>query len=346
MNTDRQQARVGRDNNLGPWLRRGLLGLLGLLIILALAGATYQVVGTRIDQRKYPPPGRMVDVGGYKLHMYCIGKGTPTVILDHVADTNSAQWGLIQPVVAGETQVCAYDRAGFGWSESGPPPRDARHSAQELHALLTAANVPAPYVLVGHSYGANVARVFAADYPDHTAGLVLVDPGIAYDRPGVPADVNEQWKTGYFIVRAAPALTHIGAMRLAATLGALPGHGDLPPAQGEAYEALQLTARFRQAVRDQDLRATSPQVLAAEQHLREVPLVVLSAEEPQNDRSRQVWTDVNAGIAASVPNGVHRVVPGSDHMSLVLKQEHAQVTSAAILDVVEAARMGQPLVQP
>lgn len=91
------------------------------------------------------------------------------------------------------------------------------------------------------------------------------------------------------------------------------------------------------ALRAQDLAATSPQVLAAEQQLPQVPLLVLSAEEPSDDRSRQVWTDVNVGIAALVPGGVHRVVPGSDHMSLALARADAQVTTASILEVLVAA---------
>lgn len=343
------QATVQRgrkENRLGRWLKRGLPGFAGLFILLSLAGVVYQAIGSAQDTRRYPPPGQLVDVGGYRMHIHCMGEGSPAVILDHVGDTNSAQWGLVQPAVARQTRVCAYDRAGFGWSDPGPAPRDARQSARELRALLANAGLPGPYLIAGHSFGANVARIFAADYPDDVAGLVLVDPGFVDDRPGVPADVQEQINNdGGFITRAAPFLTRIGLLRLAAALGALPGHGDLPADLGKAFDAHQQTTQFWETFHRQGdaFPVTSAQVLAAEQQMGALPLLVLSADQPQEDAWRQAWTTVNEEIAALAPNGIHRTVPGSNHMSLALNREHADVTSAAILEMVEALRLGQPL---
>jgi pimeloyl-ACP methyl ester carboxylesterase len=171
----------------------------------------------------------MVDVGGYKMHLYCTGEGSPTVILDHVGAANSAQWALVQPVVAAQTRVCAYDRAGFGWSETGPDPQDAAHNAQQVHTLLVQAGIEGPFIYVGHSFGGNVARVFAANYPDDTAGLVLLDPGKSFHRPGVPEDIDARWRdeeNGFMMI--APTMARIGLMQLARDLGAMPGHGDLP----------------------------------------------------------------------------------------------------------------------
>jgi hypothetical protein len=139
-------------NRLLVWTRHGLLGLLVALVALAVAGATYQAIATARDARAFPPPGQLVDVGGYNMHIACAGTqntGAPTVILDHVGAANAAQWGLVQPEIAKTTRVCAYDRAGFGWSERGPTPRDARQSMHELHTLLGKAGILAPYILVG-----------------------------------------------------------------------------------------------------------------------------------------------------------------------------------------------------
>src|SRR4029079_14258924 len=119
------------------WTGRVLLMLMLLLVALSCVGAIYQVVATARDKAAFPAPGQLVDVGGYKLHIHCMGAGSPTVILDHVGAGNSAQWGLVQPEIASTTRVCAYDRAGFGWSDAGPEPRDAQQSAHELHTLLT-----------------------------------------------------------------------------------------------------------------------------------------------------------------------------------------------------------------
>jgi pimeloyl-ACP methyl ester carboxylesterase len=349
-NTPVQSPPTRRGNKLVVWLWCGLLGLLALIVILALAGVAYQAVATQIDQRTYPAPGQMVDVGGYKLHIYCMGdvsEGSPTVILDHVGAANVAQWALVQPAVATTTRVCAYDRAGFGWSDPGPSPRDAQQNVRELHTLLTNADIPGPYVLVGHSFGGNVAQLYTATYPDAILGLVLVDPGKLFDTPGVPPDMNEAWKTeDQTIMHAAPVLARLGVMRLMALLGAIPGHGDLPAPFGPAFDALNLTTKFWDtlAAQNEAMPATSAEVLGIPPNLGALPLIVLSAEQSA-DRSRQVWTSLNTELAAHSTNGVHRMVAGSDHMSLALKQEHAQVTVDAILQVIEAVRTGHPLDQ-
>ncbi|MCE7988404.1 MAG: alpha/beta hydrolase [Caldilinea sp. CFX5] len=332
------------------WLRRLWLWPLVAVLALLTTGVTYQLIGGLIDHQRYSAPGQLIEIGTdsrrQRLHIYCMGEGSPTVILDHVADTNSMQWALIQPLVAAETRVCAYDRAGFGWSDPGPQPRDAKQNAYELHMLLRNAALPAPYLVVGHSFGANVSRVYAAHYPAEVAGVVLVDPGVAFDRPAVPAAVNRQWKEELpWVMRQSRWLARVGLWRLAGVLGFLPGHGDLPPAQAQPFDALQMPITFHDTLAAQGagMAATSAEVLAAEKMLGNVPLLVLSAAEPANDQARQVWNGVNATIAERVPNGVHRIIAGADHMSLVLKREHAQITAAAILEVVHAVRTGQPL---
>jgi pimeloyl-ACP methyl ester carboxylesterase len=330
------------------WSGRVLLGLLITLVILALIGAIYQAIGTARDARAFPPPGQMVDVGGYKMHIVCSGPqnaDAPTVILDHVGAANAAQWGLMQPEIAKTTRVCAYDRAGFGWSERGPTPRDARQSMHELHTLLGNAAIPAPYLLVGHSYGANVARLYVAEYPTEVVGMVLVDPGLQHDIPGVPAHVNAAWKAGdQTLMRLAPYLSRLGIMRLGPLLGATPGHGDLPEPVGAAYDAANLSTKFWDTLSDQNqaMAATSKEVLATPPSLGALPLIVLSATLPA-DEGRQVWTKVNTELATRSSNGLHRVVDGATHMSLALGQEHAQATTAVIRQVLEAARTGAPL---
>jgi hypothetical protein len=118
------------------WIRKALLWSVGTFLVLALAGALYQLIATEVDERRYPPPGELVDVGGYRLHVHCSGQGSPTVILDHLGKGTSSQWAWVQPEVSDVTRVCAYDRAGFGWSDPGPAPRDALGSARELEILL------------------------------------------------------------------------------------------------------------------------------------------------------------------------------------------------------------------
>jgi pimeloyl-ACP methyl ester carboxylesterase len=127
---------------------------------------TYQALGTRADRRNFPPPGNLVDVGGHRLHIQCVGAGRPTVVLETGVLAMSALWGGVQPQVAVRTRVCSYDRAGLGWSEPGPVPRDAVRIASELRALLRNASEPPPYVLVGHSFGGLLVRVYTDRYPE------------------------------------------------------------------------------------------------------------------------------------------------------------------------------------
>src|SRR5919112_5954418 len=132
-----QGARPKRG--LGSWIQRGLVWLVVGLLALAVIGAIYQVIATQIDQRTYPPPGELVDVGAHSLHINCLGEGSPTVILEAASGAMSAHWVRVQQQVAQTTRVCTYDRAGLGWSEPGPEPRDARQVSSELHTLLEGA---------------------------------------------------------------------------------------------------------------------------------------------------------------------------------------------------------------
>ena len=128
----------------------------------------------------FPPPGKLVDVGGWRLHLNCTGEARasqPTVILEAGAGDFSVEWALVQPGVASFARVCSYDRAGDGWSELGPHPRTKRQMVFELRALLEKAGAPPPYVLVGQSFGGPLMILYAATYPTDVAGMVLVDSG-------------------------------------------------------------------------------------------------------------------------------------------------------------------------
>ncbi len=126
-------------------------------------------------QKSLKPLGQLLSVGEHKLHIHCTGKGTPTVLLESGIGGNHLDWILTQPIIARQTQVCSYDRAGYGWSERGPKPRLASSISAELRTLVRQAGVEGPFVLVGHSFGGLLALYFAANYADQVAGLVLVD---------------------------------------------------------------------------------------------------------------------------------------------------------------------------
>jgi len=163
-------------------LRYLLVTELALLIVIAATGAVYEARSRSRDQRRYRPPGKLIDVGGYKLHLYCSGSGSPTVVLDFGLEGSYLDWRRVQPEVARFTRVCSYDRGGYGWSDPSPKPRVPSVMMEELHTLLVAAGEKPPYILVGHSYGGFDAIMYAHKYADETAGVVLVDSSYPGDQ--------------------------------------------------------------------------------------------------------------------------------------------------------------------
>jgi pimeloyl-ACP methyl ester carboxylesterase len=157
-------------------IRTSLL-ILSTMLLLLQAGA---VQAQNESPAPFPPPGKLVDVGGWRLHLNCTGEargGQPTIILEPGLGDFSVEWSLVQPDVAKFARVCSYDRAGDGWSDWGPHPRTFRQIVYELHTLLDKAGVKPPLILVGHSYGGWLARLYAFTYPSDVAGMVLVDVG-------------------------------------------------------------------------------------------------------------------------------------------------------------------------
>src|SRR5215212_5577313 len=176
--------RIGRRVLRG--IGRTLAALFGLIVVLGLVGASYESAAEAADVRAYPPPGQLVDVGGYRLHINCVGTGSPTVVIDAGWGDWSGGWSRVQPEAAKTTRVCTYDRAGMGYSEAGPLPRTAEQFAKELHSLLQRADIPGPYVLVGHSMGGAPVRVFAQTYAAEVVGVVLIE-SINPGEVGTPA---------------------------------------------------------------------------------------------------------------------------------------------------------------
>ena len=185
------------------WTKRIVVVLGGFLLIATLSGAVYQWLATRRELAATPPPGHLVDIGGYRLHLWCTGDGAPAVILDAGLGGTSAGWGFVQPEVARFTRVCSYDRAGMGYSDPGPSPRTARRIARELAELLARSGIGGPVVLVGESIAGFNVRMFASDHPERTAGLVLVDASHEDDVHEVPG-----------MARFVPLLSTIGVFRL------------------------------------------------------------------------------------------------------------------------------------
>jgi pimeloyl-ACP methyl ester carboxylesterase len=224
----------------------------------------------------------MVDVGGHRLHINCVGTGGPTVVIDAGWGDWSATWSSqVQPGAATSTRVCTYDRAGYGYSEPGPLPRTAERVSQELHTLLQRAGVPGPYVMVGHSLGGPHERVFAHAYPDEVAGVVLIDsmnprsakPSATSAAPGTDEPSRGDW------ILTLPA--RVGAMR--ALTGPLGLKAGLSPGVADAYAAFLVTPRHFQTMIDEGrgMPASFAQARAVTS-FGAAPLIVLSRGQDQD----------------------------------------------------------------
>jgi pimeloyl-ACP methyl ester carboxylesterase len=328
------QTRMQRMLN---FIKRGIIWTVLGVLLLAIAGTIYQTAASEADQRNFPPPGNLIDVDGYKMHIYCLGTGSPTIILDHVGGGSSMDWALIQPKLAEHTRVCAYDRAGYGWSEYNPAPRTLEQQAYELHTLLVNANEPGPYILVGHSYGARVARVYAAKYLQDVVGMALMDPGVLYDDPRYPQEALSEQEAENRMIRTARKLTPFGVVRILQPITGGPIY-DLPEKANLANKSFGGSEKYWKSLVDQtDLL---PDIFIEERNvttLGNIPLLMLISTEPR-DTKHQAYTQANIEMAGLSTNGRYQIVEGATHMSLAFRKEDAQVCTDGILSILEAVR--------
>jgi len=256
--------------------------------LVVMAGIVYEQIGEHRDRRRYSQIGRSVDIGGRALNLYCSGEGSPTVILESAGHTAGYSWIDIQPEVARFTRACWYDRAGYGWSDPGPSPRTFEAIATDLHALLHAASVPGPYVLVGATAGAFHVRVYNGLYPSEVAGAVLIqasDPDVFAHEPAFmkgALDSLPPWvqKIGCTVV--GPAMLHVGLLRLLGNPGAGRPFGiaDLTGEQQQELSFLSTNPRTAQTEGEGCTLDESMAEVRAAGNFGSRPLMVLAGATP------------------------------------------------------------------
>jgi pimeloyl-ACP methyl ester carboxylesterase len=326
------------------WIRRVLLVLVGLILVVLLAGLVYQFVATRLAYREYPAPGEMVAVSGHSMQLYCAGKarGGPTVVMDSGLGGGVLDWQTVQPKVAKFARVCSYDRSGLGWSESGPKPRTSLRIVKELHALLENAGVGGPYVLVGHSFGGANVQLYAAEYPKEVAGMVLVDS--ALDLRVLDKDLRDATEGAAPSPLTLKAVAPLGIARL---LSGGSGEGGPPEGFEKERNAIYNSTRHLYAVADESatINKSVAKATDAAPSLGEKPLIVLSAgarqypgfTKGQAKRMDERANKFEAGLPDLSQNSKLVVAKNSAHY---IQFDRPGLVVDAIRRVVEAARDG------
>jgi pimeloyl-ACP methyl ester carboxylesterase len=311
-----------------PSFRRAGIGCLSLLLTLGCAGAIYQWGQSRLDRRMNPAPGQLIDVGGYRIHIYCVGGGSPTVVLDSGLSDSSLSWDRVQPEIAKFTRVCAYDRAGLGWSDPSPKPRNSKVFAEELHTLLHNAGIPVPYVFVGHSMGGFDALIYARLYSPEVAGMVLVDsphPDFANRLPELRRGLAD-WRQ------------HLRWQQLAMPFGIPRLMGWCGNGQPELQSKLRTiecnVSRLRESIAEcSSMWGESASQARSTVTLGEIPLVVLSEDPAKNVKEfLSVFEWGQQDLMHLSPNSSRITAVGSGHQ---IQKERPDLVVAAVQKIVE-----------
>jgi pimeloyl-ACP methyl ester carboxylesterase len=340
---------------------RAVIGYIagGIAAVLA-AGAAYQALGVRRDRRRFPPLGKYADLGSHRLHFQDTGSGSPAIVLESGLMSTILTWPEIQAELAKSTRVISYDRAGLGWSDSGPLPRTAERIVAELRSLLDRTRAAPPYILVGHSFGGLTMQLFAARYPTEVAGVVLVDPVAPAEWHPPSEHDRHRAELGSKILRRASWLAHTGLIRFISALihsGAKSAanriirsisrgapaesnntesslYWNLPARERAMATVFWTQAKFCRTIASQlgMLSESAAQVIAAGRIEKPVTVISAGTSSPQRLASHKA-------IAAQSPRGRHILADRSDHW---ITESQPELVVGAILEMVSAPPARNP----
>lgn len=329
------------------WLKRALLGALEVVALVLLSGLVYEQWSRRSVFRNFAPVSELIELDGRRVHLRCTGEAAPTVILEAgFGPDGSESWASLISDIASVTRVCSYDRAGILWSDRGEEPRDAYQMADELHALLGVASESPPYVMVGHSLGGPLVRVFADRYQGEVSGFVFVDASHPEQIDRLPPEVGEvkmETRPPPLVLKALAAL---GVMRLV-----LRSDSDASDGQTQDVIRLLLPQTVPGLLAEADEMEVIFEQAAQTPNLDSLPVVVLTAgrlpdplppgvDERIASQTQEVWMVLQRELAALSSNSDHRIIEQASHY---IHHEDPEAVLSAITDVVTAVREGTPV---
>jgi pimeloyl-ACP methyl ester carboxylesterase len=328
----------------------------GIVVICGAGGWLYQTLSTRRDSKRFPPLGRLVDIGTHRLHLFESGRRGPTVVLEAGLISTVLSWTALQRHLSQSFRVVSYDRAGLGWSDSGPLPRTSDRIVDELHDLLRRGGVPPPYILVGHSFGGLTMPLFAVRYSQETAGVVLLDPVAPAEWNPPSEDGRKLTRIGAALCRRAGFLSRIGLTRfvafllstrwkkVAASLVRLisrgapgqsgtvssPWFSALPSQEREMAAIFWIQDKFAVTIASQleNLPASAAK-LAKFTSVCDKPVIILSAKTSPEHRRKE-----HAAMADRLPHGEFISAENSGHW---IMQDQPELVIQAIQSVADPA---------
>lgn len=334
---------------------RKLLGALVAIVACGRCLAAGEAAVPVITDPAYERPVRLVDIGGGQhLNLYCTGSGSPAVIFDAGMGDSSIAWALVQGAISRKTTACSFDRAGLGFSDAARRPGTPRNQSDDLHALLRAAHVNPPYVLVGHSMAGMNVRVYADRYPDQVAGMVLVE-GSHEDqstRGWAIGDAGQQARYDAYLKEAHGCIAKAreGLVEGSDAFRTCVGDTQDPrfsPAINDAQKAYAVTVKWQEAVaseRENVFYQSAAETRATRKDFGDMPIVVLThspypkaKDETQDIRNQRtlLWEGLHTEVAGMSTRGINIIVPNSSHY---IQYDHPQVVVDAVLQVVNIAR--------
>src|SRR5216684_8347678 len=321
--------------------------LAAILVLLIIAQAS----GQGSAAQEYPPPGRLVDIGGRKLHLYCTGTGSPTVILMAGGGAFSIDWALVQPKVAQSIRVCSYDRAGLAWSDPGPADETVEQTISELHIRLKDGGEKGPYLLVGASVGGIYIQAYQRAFPKEVAGLVFSNSSnrigrLVNGKPGLIWELTEEQIRSTFPLAAsdkgpAPTSEDDPFDRLPPDLRSVRLRLDYKlwqkwePTKETADSTLSWRKEFRKEFAETDANKDHP--------LGALPVVVLSSDPPAPESERHSQDEAAPRLDFLSSNTVHVTATGSGHEIHLYQPD---LVAKTLVRAVLAIRNGTSLSHP
>ena len=309
------------------------------IVLLLLTSTMIHGVMVRAENKRYTPPGQMIEIDGHKMHIYGAGQGSPTVIMTSGSGTPCAytDFSILAPAVSKVTRVCIYERPGYGWSEHASTPRSTEQIVTELKELLEKAGEKPPYLFVAHSMGAMETLLYAQRFPDEVDGIVLIDGTSPYKHINYPqASIPD---VAVVVIRA---LNHTGILRWVMSTNLIPMLNERLDLLTEENKNIEKAMIFKNLLNPMVTEEghsleTTARIMEKELDLGEIPLLIFSAEDSL--KNLPGWKESQKSLRKFSKNSKQVIVKGADHVSI--HHKHAEEISVAIKALIEKVQQDQ-----